>query len=247
MTNYTTGELAKRCQVTVRTVQFYDTKDLLKPTALTEGGRRLYTEDDLQKLRLICLLRTLDLSLDSIKGILQSEEPNKILLLLLEEQAKQIEQDIKEKQKKRKAIDVIRESILNTQSIPVHSITDIEHMMNGKKKLKRTYATLLTVGILLDIVQIVTIVLWIVKGIWWPFALGMPLVLVVSALLVKMYYRNTAYLCPECHSKFKPALKDFFFAKHTMKTRKLHCTNCGYHGFCVETYSEEEPSVGDQT
>ena len=32
MTRYATGELAKLCDVTVRTVQFYDSKGLLVPT-----------------------------------------------------------------------------------------------------------------------------------------------------------------------------------------------------------------------
>ena len=33
--SYTTGELAKLCGVTVRTVQFYDNQGLLKPEALS--------------------------------------------------------------------------------------------------------------------------------------------------------------------------------------------------------------------
>lgn len=44
MPQYTTGELAKLCGITVRAVQFYDGKDLLKPSELTDGGRRLYSD-----------------------------------------------------------------------------------------------------------------------------------------------------------------------------------------------------------
>jgi len=243
MSKYTTGDLAKLCNVSVRTVQFYDTKDLLNPTALTDGGRRLYTDDDLRRLRLICLLKKLGLSLDSIKGILESETPSKVLLLLLDEQSKQIDIEIEEKQRKRKIIEAVKESVSNAKTIPVNFITDIEHIMNGKKKLKKTYAILLSVGIVLDIVQVVTLVLWITKGLWWPFAVGMPLVILVAALLVKMYYKNTAYICPECNVKFKPEFKLFFFANHTPKTRKLKCTNCGHVGFCVETFSDEDARV----
>lgn len=46
--SYTTGELARLCNVTVRTVQYYDTQDVLHPSDLTEGGRRLYSDDDLK-------------------------------------------------------------------------------------------------------------------------------------------------------------------------------------------------------
>lgn len=239
MSKYSTGEMARLCDVSVRTVQFYDTKDILKPTELSEGGRRVYAEADLDKLRLICLLRALGLSLNSIKGILQNEAPGKTLLLLLDEQTKRIDNEISEKKKQLKAIGLIRETLKNATAIPENSITDIDSMMNGRKKLKRTYTIMLAVGIVLDIVQLGTILLWILQGIWWPFAVGMPLVIVVAALLVNMYYQNTAYICPECNAKFKPRFKDFFFSRHTPKTRKLTCTQCGYQGWCIETYPDE--------
>ena len=41
-----TGKFAALYGVSVRTVQYYDEKDLLPPSGLTEGGRRIYTEAD---------------------------------------------------------------------------------------------------------------------------------------------------------------------------------------------------------
>ena len=38
---YSSGELASLCEVSVRTVQFYDKQGLLKPVAYSEGNRRL--------------------------------------------------------------------------------------------------------------------------------------------------------------------------------------------------------------
>ncbi len=46
MSLYTTGELAKKCNVSVRTIQYYDERGILVPTDLTEGGRRLFSEED---------------------------------------------------------------------------------------------------------------------------------------------------------------------------------------------------------
>ncbi len=46
MSKYTTGEIAKLCGVSVRTVQYYDERGILIPSELSEGGRRLYSEDD---------------------------------------------------------------------------------------------------------------------------------------------------------------------------------------------------------
>ena len=54
MSKYTTGELAKLCGVTVRTVQYYDTRGILVPSELSEGGRRLYSEDDLKLMKICC-------------------------------------------------------------------------------------------------------------------------------------------------------------------------------------------------
>ncbi|EHJ08196.1 MerR family DNA-binding transcriptional regulator [Staphylococcus simiae] len=50
MSTYTTGELADLCHVTVRTIQYYDRKELLKPAGKTEGNRRYYTEKQVQQM-----------------------------------------------------------------------------------------------------------------------------------------------------------------------------------------------------
>lgn len=137
MPQYTTGELAKLCGASVRAVQFYDGKDLLKPSALTEGGRRLYSDADLKRLQLICLLKSIGLSLGSVKGILGSESPEKVLLLLLDEQAKQLEDDIAARQEQLKKIHAIKTGIGGAAALPINAISGIGHMMDSKKKLKR--------------------------------------------------------------------------------------------------------------
>ncbi len=237
MPSYTTGELAKLCGVSVRTVQFYDGKGLLPPSALTEGGRRLYSQEDCDRLQLICMLKTLGLSLGEVKGILDSDHPERVLMLLLQEQEKRVTGELQEKQGQLEAIRTLRETIRQTNRIPVNSIDGLEHAMENKGKLKRTYTTMLLVGILMDLIEIGTVVLWVTRGIWWPFAVGMPLVVLAAVLLVRLYYRNTEYICPECHAQFKPALGTFFFALHTMRTRKLRCPSCGHKGYCVEVAS----------
>jgi len=238
MSQYTTGEIAKLGEVSVRTVQFYDTKDLLKPTTLTEGGRRLYSEDDLNKLRLICMLKALGLTLESIKGILESENPNKVFMLLLDEQAKQIDGELKVKQNQLASIQIIKESICGSNRIPVNSISDIERLMNSKKKLKKTHRIMLILGIIMDIIQLGTIIFWIVKGDWQPFAIGMPFVILLGILMTWTYRKNTEYICPECGAQFQPRLYDFLFSNHTPKTRQLKCPKCDYNGYCVEVASK---------
>ncbi len=40
----TVGEIARKMDVTVRALQHYDREGLLSPSAMSEGGRRLYTD-----------------------------------------------------------------------------------------------------------------------------------------------------------------------------------------------------------
>ena len=75
MSKYTTGEMAKLCGVSVRTVQYYDTRGILTPSELTEGGRRLYLEDDVKRMKIICFLRDVGISIKNIGELLTEDDP----------------------------------------------------------------------------------------------------------------------------------------------------------------------------
>ena len=53
MQKYTTGDVAKLCGVSVRTVQYYDNRGIVCPSELSEGGRRLYSEGDIAKMKTV--------------------------------------------------------------------------------------------------------------------------------------------------------------------------------------------------
>lgn len=65
----TVGELARKAGVTVRTIQYYDQKGLLAPSAKGPQGQRLYTTQDLEGLYRILTLKYLGLSLSDISRI----------------------------------------------------------------------------------------------------------------------------------------------------------------------------------
>ncbi len=65
-----TGDLARATGHTVRAIRFYEEEGLLRPAVVSEGGHRRYTEDDLERLRLICDLRELGLSICEIRSVL---------------------------------------------------------------------------------------------------------------------------------------------------------------------------------
>lgn len=236
MSQYTTGEIAKLTGVTVRTVQYYDTRGILVPNELSEGGRRLYNEDDLKKLRVICFLRDLGIQINSISEILSADNAENVISVLLEQQLLMIKEEIAEKEKQRESIESIQREMKNYENFSVEHLSDIAYQMKNRKKMNQTRAIILLLGIIVDIIEVGTLYWGFIKGIWWPFAIGLIPMFVLTALAVRYYYHNAAYICPECHEVFKPTMKEFFWANHTPTTRKVTCSACGHHGFCVETY-----------
>ena len=240
MSKYTTGEIAKLCGVTVRTVQYYDTRGILAPSELTEGGRRLYSEDDLKRMKVICLLRDLGLPIDSIRQLLSEEDPGSVIELILDQQEALLRQEIGEREVQLRKLSELKAGLKNMDQISVESIGDIAHTMTGKKELKRIHTTMLLTGIPLGVLQWSSIILWITRGIWWLFLVWALLAVPYGILVSRWYFRKVAYICPQCHAVFRPTFKEVFWARHTPAARRLTCPSCGHHGFCVETAAESE-------
>ncbi len=239
MSKYTTGEMAKLCSVSVRTVQYYDTRGILIPSELSEGGRRLYSERDLGRLRIICFLRELGISIDAIGKLFSEEEPERVIDLLLEEQRETLGAEVAELEKKLSTVKALQGELRSIDRFTVESIGDIAHKMQNKQKLRRVYTVMLIVGFLMDAIQISTLMVWIFKGIWLPFVIGMGVTVALGIGISRFYYRSTAYICPHCHSVFHPRFKEAFFAGHTPNLRRLTCPTCHTKSFCIETYREE--------
>ena len=240
MSKYTTGEIAKLCGVTVRTVQYYDTRGILVPAELSEGGRRLYSEDDLKRMKIICFLRDLGLSIDSISQLLSEEDPGSVISLLLEQQEQTLREEVSEREKKLHKLEELKAGLKSVKEFSVDSIGDIAYTMSNKKKLKKIHKTILITGIPLSVFQWASIILWIMKGFWWLFVIWAVIAIPYAILISRYYYKSIAYICPQCHTVFRPTFKETFFARHTPATRKLTCTSCGHHGFCVEVAREED-------
>ena len=240
MSRYTTGEIAKLCGVTVRTIQYYDTRGILTPSDLTEGGRRLYGEDDVRRCRIICFLREIGLSIDTIGKLLQEENPGSVIEILLEQQQTLLEEEIGERREKLARLEGLRKGLKDLDHFSVDSIGDIANTMEGKKKLNRFRWFMVLTGIPIGILQWAGILLWILKGVWWVFVVWAVAATVWAIFISKVYYKKVAYICPQCHTVFRPTFKDFMWSAHTPKTRKLTCTSCGRRGFCVEVWGENE-------
>lgn len=244
MSKYTTGELAKLCNVSVRTVQYYDTRGILVPSELSEGGRRLYSDEDLKRMKIICFLRDAGLPINSIGELLSEEDPGSVISILLEQQEQALREELSERQAKLELVTQIQRELKGIEHFSVETIGDIAYMMENRKSLNRFHATLVLTGLPMSILQWTSIILWITKGLWWLFVVYLLAAVPYAVLISRYYFKKVAYICPQCHTLFKPDLKEAFWARHTPTLRKLTCTCCGYHGFCVETCATEETNHG---
>lgn len=199
MSKYTTGEIAKLCGVSVRTVQYYDSRSILIPSELSEGGRRLYAEEDLKRMRIICFLREAGVPISRIGELFAEEHPEKIISIVLEQQEQELREEIAEGQKKLGIIENIRRELKEIPNFSVESIGDIAHIMKQKNKRKKMLWTMVLTGIPVSILQWTSIILWITKGLWWLFLVWVCVAITYGIISSGYYYRHVAYICPECH------------------------------------------------
>lgn len=237
---YTTGEVAKLCGVSVRTVQYYDTRNILIPSELSEGGRRLYSEEDVKRMKIICFLRDAGISINHIEELLSEDAPDKVISILIEQQEKLLEEEVKERQGKLNLLGQMKKELKSIEHFSVESIGDIAYAMENRKNMQKLHAILLISGIPIGILQWGSIIYGIATGIWWPVVVYLIAVVPYGFWISNYYFKRVAYICPECHTVFEPKLKEAFWANHTPTLRKLTCTCCGHKGFCIETYKKEE-------
>lgn len=113
----TVGELAKKMGTTVRTLQYYDRENLLKPSAVSEGGRRLYTDRDMINLHQILSLRSLGFSLEDIKGRLISLDTPDDVANALANQAADIEKQIRVLSETLEDIRALQKEVLQMKTV----------------------------------------------------------------------------------------------------------------------------------
>jgi DNA-binding transcriptional MerR regulator len=113
------GDLASKAKVTTRTIRYYEELGLIAPEERTEGGFRLYSEDQLRRLHIVQNLKTLGFDLERISAIFRLKdhadtggELAQAMIACLVEQQEEIDRKIEcyrqMQERNNRAIEVLR-------------------------------------------------------------------------------------------------------------------------------------------
>jgi ubiquinone/menaquinone biosynthesis C-methylase UbiE/DNA-binding transcriptional MerR regulator len=136
---YSCGAFAKKANVTVRTIRFYDKQNILKPSYRNENGARFYTNDDLAKLQQILLLKYLGLSLEDIREMTVASYDPHFLMESLSLQKKLINERIEEMKNVENAIDHTVDALKENSDIDWNNMLALIQMTTMENSLKTQY------------------------------------------------------------------------------------------------------------
>lgn len=68
------GEVAERVGLSLRTVRYYEEMGLLTPARRSEGGFRLYSEEEVERLGLIKEMKPLGFSVEEMRDLLEARD-----------------------------------------------------------------------------------------------------------------------------------------------------------------------------
>jgi DNA-binding transcriptional MerR regulator len=69
---YHIGAVAKAVGLSLRTIRYYGEVEVAPPSGRTRGGFRLYTDADIERLRLVKQMKPLDFTLEEMRDLLET-------------------------------------------------------------------------------------------------------------------------------------------------------------------------------
>lgn len=136
---YSSGEFARMAHVSLRTIRYYDKKNLLKPSYVTPAGARFYTKKDFGKLQQILLFKFLGFSLDDIREMTIENTDSSILRNALTLQKKLVQDRMEQLQLVANSIDTTIRAIDRDCEVDWSSMLDLIHLTGMETSLKNQY------------------------------------------------------------------------------------------------------------
>ncbi len=136
---YTSGEFAEKAHVSIRTIRYYDQKNLLKPAARTKSGARRYTDQDFAKLQQILLLKYLGFSLNEIREMTIGAGDAQFLLGSLQIQKRLAEERLEEMKNVITAIDSTSQALKSNRQVDWSQMLKLIHLTAMDQSLSMQY------------------------------------------------------------------------------------------------------------
>lgn len=136
---YTSGEFAEKAHVSIRTIRYYDQKNLLKPAVRAKGGARRYTDQDFAKLQQILLLKYLGFSLSEIREMTIGSGDAQVLLNSLQIQKRLAEERLEEMKNVITAIDSTSQALKSNQQVDWSQMLKLIHLTSMNQSLSLQY------------------------------------------------------------------------------------------------------------
>ena len=136
---YTSGEFARKANVSVRTIRYYDKQGLLKPAGISEAGYRLYTDSDFGKLQKILSLKYLGFSLDEIRSMTVNDREGAGLDQSLRLQMSLVKKKIEHLQLVEETLEETLKLVKENSHIDWNKILHLIHITNMEKMLVEQY------------------------------------------------------------------------------------------------------------
>ena len=136
---YSSGQFARLAGVSLKTIRFYDKKNILKPSYRNPSGARFYTEEDFAKLQQILLLKYLGLALEDIKELAIDTSDQHMLLNSLKLQKKLVKDRMEQLQLVEAAIDDTVTTMEQEQQVDWSHMLELIHLTGMEKSLKSQY------------------------------------------------------------------------------------------------------------
>lgn len=136
---YSTGTFAKKANVSVRTIQYYEKKGLIYPREIGENGYRYYGEDEFARLQRILTLKLLGFSLEEIRELSLHESNTDFIQHSFDLQLTLVRKKIEHLQAMEEAIQNASRMFRDNEQPDWNEITKLIQIINMDRDLVEQY------------------------------------------------------------------------------------------------------------
>ena len=133
---YTSGEFAKKANVTLRTIRYYDRQGILKPSKVADNGYRLYTDADFAKLQKILSLKYLGFSLEEIMTMTINDEDQDFIKESIGLQLYLVQKKMEHLKLVEQSLEEMEQKMDNEEEIDWTQMMNLLHVTNLEKVLE---------------------------------------------------------------------------------------------------------------